>query len=400
MPAETVLFRNAKIVGSREIWEGFLLADGERGKIAALGRRGEPEPRAERIIDAGGLYVSPGFIDIHTHGAGGADFMDGDIESIYTACRAHFRHGTTTILPTLLGGGRAAMTGLLELFDHVDAGLPGMPHIPGVHLEGPYFAKAHKGAQDEKYLRNPDPAEYGEILGRSDKILRWSFAVELPGGRDFLKFLKEHGVIASLAHSDATCADVEEAVRRGLAALTHFYSCMNSVRRVNAYRVAGAVEAGYLLDDLFVEVIADGAHLPAELLRLIYKIKGPGRICLVTDSMRAAGMPDGSYILGPRDTGLAVIVEDGVAKMPDRSCFAGSVATADRLVRTMRDLAGVPLHEAVRMAAQTPAALLGLAGTKGSLEPGMDADLAIFDEDIQIYAVMAGGRLTGFRPFM
>jgi N-acetylglucosamine-6-phosphate deacetylase len=394
-----VLFKNAKLISPRGVRKGFLLINRKQGKIAALEYREHPELQAETIIDTGGLYISPGFIDIHTHGAGGADFMDGDVESIYTACRTHFRHGTTTILPTLLGSSKAAMIGLLRLFDRIDPGLPEMPHIPGLHLEGPYFAKAHKGAQDEKYLRNPDPAEYEEILGQSDKIRRWSFAVELPGGDVFLRFLKEHGVIASLAHSDATCAEVEGAVHQGLAALTHFYSCMNSVKRVNAYRVAGAVEAGYLLDDLFVEVVADGIHLPAELLRLIYKIKGPGRICLVTDSMRAAGMPEGSYILGPRDTGLVTVVEDGVAKMPDRSCFAGSVATADRLVRTMRDLAGVPLYEAVRMATQTPAVLLGLAGVKGSLEPGMDADLAIFDEAIQIYAVMAGGRLTEFRPF-
>ncbi len=165
---------------------------------------------------------------------------------------------------------------------------------------------------------------------------------------------------------------------------------MATVRRVHAYRVAGAIEAGYLLDDLYVEAIADGCHLPAELLRLIYKIKGSDRICLVTDSMSAAGMPDGPYELG----GVPCIKEDGVAKLMDRSAFAGSVATTDRLVRTFHKLTGAPLYEVVKMMSLTPAKLLGIDSRTGSISKGKDADLLVFGEDVDIRHVMVRGEIV------
>lgn len=212
--------------------------------------------------------------------------MDGDLDSIYQACRTHMEHGTTSIVPTTLTSSRQSLFDFIDLFNQVELHKPGLPHIIGLHLEGPYFAASQKGAQDPKYLRNPDPEEYEEVLRRTDRIARWSFAIELDGANHFLHTLREHNIVSSLAHSEATCEEVERAYENGLAALTHFYSCMAGVKRVNAFRVAGAIEAGYLLDDLFVEVIADGRHLPKELLQLIYKIKGADRICLVTDSMR------------------------------------------------------------------------------------------------------------------
>jgi N-acetylglucosamine-6-phosphate deacetylase len=268
-----------------------------------------------------------------------------------------------------------------------------MPNILGLHLEGPYFAYSQKGAQDQAWLRNPDPQEYNEVLRRTDRIKRWSFAIELDGSMEFILKLKQHGIICSLAHSDANIYQVKQMYENGLKALTHFYSCMSGITRKNGFRIPGAIEAGYLLDGLILEVIADGCHLPAELLQLIYKVKGVDQICLVTDSMRAAGMPEGEYILGGKDSGLHVIVEDGVAKLPDRSAFAGSIATSDRLIRTMRDLACIPLHQAVYMAALTPAKLIGLEHIKGSIEIGKDADLLIFDEDIRMFMVMVRGEI-------
>lgn len=237
------------------------------------------------------------------------------------------------------------------------------------------------------------PEEYEEAVKRCSRICRWSFAVELEGAEEFLRFLRKKGIVASLAHSDASCEQVKRAYDNGLQALTHFYSGMSSVRRENAYRVAGAVEAGYLLDDLFVEVIADGCHLPGDLLQLIYKVKGADRICLITDSMRAAGMPDGEYMLGGRETGMRTIVEDGVAKLPDRSAFAGSVATMDRLVRTMKSLTTAPLHEIIKMASLTPAKLMGVDTRKGSICVGKDADLVLLDENLQVKLVMVRGKI-------
>ena len=387
------LFTNAKIITPTGITTGEVLVAGE--KIEKITYQDKITDPAEETINLGGLYLSPGFIDIHTHGAGNADFMDGDLDSIYQACRAHMEHGTTSIVPTTLTSSRQSLFDFIDLFNQVELHKPGLPHIIGLHLEGPYFAASQKGAQDPKYLRNPDPEEYEEVLRRTDRIARWSFAIELDGANHFLHTLREHNIVSSLAHSEATCEEVERAYENGLAALTHFYSCMAGVKRVNAFRVAGAIEAGYLLDDLFVEVIADGRHLPKELLQLIYKIKGADRICLVTDSMRAAGMPDGEYLLGSKQTGgILAIVEDEIAKLPDRSAFAGSVATADRLVRTFWNLTDAPLHEVVKMISLTPAKLLKIDQTTGSIAEGKRADLTVFDDSVDIKMTVVGGEIT------
>jgi len=270
----------------------------------------------------------------------------------------------------------------------VDLEKEGCPHIHRLHLEGPYFAASQAGAQNPEFLRNPEPEEYNEVLRRTDRIRRWSFAVELPGSDEFLEALHQHGVVTSLAHSDADYHQVAHAHDLGLSCLTHFYSCMTTVRRKNAYRFAGAIEAGYLMDEMYVEAIADGSHLPAELLQLIYKVKKPHRICLVTDSISAAGLPDGEYTLG----GLACVKEDGVAKLLDRSAFAGSVATTDMLVRTFRKLTGAPLQDVVRMLSLTPAEMLGIDTTTGSIKVGKVSDLLVFDEDINIHHICVGSR--------
>ena len=385
----TTLFRNVLVITPTGVMPGEVLVDGAR--IAAVEAPDTLRQGADTVVDGNGKYLSPGFIDTHTHGAGGADFMDGDVEAIYTACHAHLRHGTTAIIPTTITSTRESLMDFVELFNRVELARPGLPEILGLHLEGPYFAAEQRGAQDPRHLRNPQPDEYEEVLRRTDRVVRWSFAVELPGGQAFLDTLRRHGIISSLAHSDATCRETMRAYDNGVRALTHFYSGMAGVRRINAYRVGGAVEAGYLIDGLYLEVIADGKHLPEELLQLIYKVKGPDRICLVTDSMRAAGMPDGPYKLGNLETGVDCFVEDGVAKMPDRTAFAGSVATADRLVRTMRALSGAPLHEAVAMMSITPARLMGIDDRKGSVAPGKDADLLLFDNDVNIDTVMVRG---------
>lgn len=387
----SVLFRGGKIITATGISDGEVLT--KDGVICEVSLGGKVSGEAEQVINLEGKYLSPGFIDIHTHGAGGSDFMDRTAGSMEQACKMHLKHGTTSIVPTTLTSTKEDLLDFLRFFNTVELKRDAMPEILGLHLEGPYFAESQKGAQDPKYLRNPDPEEYMEALSCTDRIIRWSFAVELPGADEFLIALREHHIISSLAHSDADCSQVMSAYENGISALTHFYSCMTGVVRKNAYRVAGAIEAGYLLDDLYVEAIADGCHLPDHLLSLIYKIKGADRICLVTDSMRAAGLPDGEYLLGSLDGGQKCIVEDGVAKLPDRSAFAGSVATMDRLVRTFRKLTEAPLYEVVKMASLTPAKLLGIADRKGSIAIGKDADLLVFDENIQIETIMVRGIL-------
>ena len=350
-------------------------------------------PAGAEVIDAEGNYVSPGFIDMHTHGAGGADFMDCTVEAYITAARMHAMHGTTLLYPTTLTSTDEL---LYESFETYRKAVPQNTEgaaFGGMHLEGPYFSPAFAGAQDSRYLRNPRPEEYMQILDRCPDLARWSFAPELDGAPEFAAELRRRGIVASIGHTNATFGECDAAFRAGASLMTHFYSCMATVRRVNAYRVAGAIEAGYLLDDMYVEIIADGCHLPPELLKLIYKVKGSDRICLITDSMRAAGMPDGEYWLGQIGKGVKCIKEDGVAKLPDRSAFAGSVATTDRLVRNMVKLADVPLYEAVKMATLVPAHLLRVDDRKGVLAEGRDADILIFDDNVDISGIILRGKV-------
>lgn len=392
------LFYNAMVITPTGITPGSVLVNGRKIVKVIFDSQGYAMDglTADAVqIDCKGLYLSPGFIDIHTHGAGGHDFMDGTKEAIREACKVHLKHGTTSIVPTTLTSTRESMMDILELFNTVDFEEPNMPTILGLHLEGPYFSYDQRGAQDPRYLRDPNPEEYQAALKLSDRILRWSFAVELPGSLEFLEALNARGIVASVAHSNASCEEVMRAHENGVNCLTHFYSGMSSVTRKNAFRVAGVVEAGYLLSDMYVEVIADGCHLPRELLQLIHKIKSSSHICLVTDSMRGAGMPEGGIImLGDLEHGIPAIIEDGVAKLMDRSAFAGSVATADRLVRTFRDLTKAPLHEVIRMMSLNPAALVGVSGTKGSIAVGKEADLLVFDEDIRIEYTMGRGEIV------
>lgn len=345
-------------------------------------------------IDANGHYISPGFIDIHVHGGGGYDFMDGNENAFLEIAAIHAKYGTTAMVPTTLTGTKEEILHTLEVYDRADKKNISGAQFLGMHLEGPYFAMNQRGAQDPRYIRDPDPEEYMDIIAHSDSIRRWSAAPELEGAIPFGRYLKSKGILPAVAHTDAIYEDVVLAFENGYTLATHLYSGMSGVTRRNAFRYAGVIESAFLLDGMDVEVIADGVHLPEPLLKLIYKVKGPDRIALITDAMRGAGMPEGESVLGNYKTGLKVIIEDGVAKLPDRSSFAGSVATADRLVRTMVKTARVPLTDAVRMITHTPARIMGVSESKGSLAVGKDADIVIFDRDIHIKSTIIKGKVV------
>lgn len=382
---------NAKILTPyRVINQGTLVIID--GKIAEVGYENIEVPDALEI-DAQGQYVAPGFIDIHVHGGGGHDFMDGTEEAFLKIAETHAQYGTTGMLPTTLTSETDDLLKTLDIYKKAKENNINGAQFLGVHLEGPYFSVNQRGAQDPRYIRNPDPAEYMEILNYSTDIKRWSAAPELPGSIEFARYLKSQGKLVAMAHTDAIYEEALLGFENGYSLATHFYSCMAGVTRKNAMRYAGTIEAAYLIDEMDVEIIADGIHLPTPLLKLIYKIKGVDRIALITDSMRAAGMPSGDSILGSLHDGLKVIIEDGVAKLPDRSSFAGSVATADRLVRNMVQMAEIPMLEAVRMITQTPARILGLEQQKGCLLPGKDADIVIFNDRVEIQKTIVQGRI-------
>ena len=345
------------------------------------------------IIDVGQKYVSPGFIDIHVHGGGGHDFMDGTVEAFLGVAETHARYGTTAMVPTTLTSTNEELMTTFAVYRKAKSLNKKGAKFIGLHLEGPYLSPKQCGAQDPKYLKTPRPDEYNAILEASQDIVRWSIAPELAGAIELGDKLKSCHILPSVAHTDAIYEEVLKAYEAGYTHATHFYSAMSSVTRRNAYRYAGAVEAAYMIDDMTVEIIADGIHLPKALLQFVYKFKGSDKTALCTDAMRAAGMPEGEFILGSLTNGQKVIIEDGVAKLPDRSAFAGSVATADRLVRTMINIAGVPLIDAIRMMSLTPARIMHVDARKGSLEEGKDADIVIFDNQINVITTISEGHV-------
>lgn len=392
------------LTGGKAVKADILIRD---GKIAYVG----PDLNQESCesdgsiesnlltINAQGKYVAPGFIDMHTHGGGGKDFMDGDLESYRTALRLHGSHGTTLMFPTTLSSTSESLFDAVRAYRRVKdvvSGHDGAPEgsaMGGLHLEGPYFAMSKKGAQDPRYLRNPDPQEYMALIEEAGgDIARWSLAPDLPGALEMARRLSERGVVMAMGHTDATFEECEAAVKAGFTHMTHFFSCMSSIVKNGIDRKAGVVEYGYYNDDVTVEIIGDGVHVPASMLKLVYKLKGPQGVALITDSVRPAGLPEGRYILGSETEGVEVVVEDGVAKLADRSSLAGSVATMDMVVRTVHRLTGLPLEQVVRSATETPARIMGLADRKGSLKEGFDADVVIFDDEVNMSEVIIGGR--------
>lgn len=377
---------NGVVITPNEKFNGGVIT--EDGIITRVFRGESPEPCGS-VTDVGGRFISPGFIDLHSHGAAGYDFLDGTVEAYTQASTMHMRHGTTAMMPTITTAGKDELIRAIKAYDDA-LEQPDIPEFIGIHLEGPYFADAQRGAQDPNSIRNPDPEEYLYFLNISKSIRRWSVAVELPGALEMGFELNRRGIIASVGHSDAVYDDMVKAADYGYTLLTHFYSGMSGVRRINAYRHAGVIESGYLMDDFDVEIIADGHHLPPSLLKLIYKTKGSSSICLVTDAMRAAGQEDGTVsTIG----GLDCIVEGGVAKLMDRSAFAGSVSCTNQLLRTMVELAEVPLCEAVKMLTLTPARIARVDDRMGSLVPGKNANITVFDNQFDVSHVMVRGKL-------
>jgi len=383
------IYNGKVLTADRIISNGTVAIIGE--KITEVSDTNIDLPGATEI-DAKGNYISPGFIDLHVHGGAGYDFMDGTVDAFLKIAKLHARYGTTSMLPTTLTSGKQRLLETLASYERAQVQNKNGAQFLGMHIEGPYIAMAQKGAQDPRFIRDPDEEEYKEIVVRSNNnIKRWSAAPELKGGLSFGRYLRSNGILPSIAHTNATYDEVVDAFESGYTHMTHFYSAMSGVTRVGTSRYAGVIESGYLIDEMTVEIIADGVHLPEPLLKLVHKIKGAERTALITDAIRATGTPAKETILGDRENGIRVIVEDGVAKLPDRSCFAGSVATADRLVRTMIKLGDLPLSEAIQMITATPAGIAGVGDKKGSLVPGKDGDIVIFDDNITIQTTIIKG---------
>ncbi|MBE6287862.1 MAG: N-acetylglucosamine-6-phosphate deacetylase [Mediterranea massiliensis] len=338
-----------------------------------------------KLIDVKGMYVLPGAVEIHAHGGGGRDFMECTEEAFRIATKAHMKYGTTSIFPTM----SSSTIPMIEQAAETCTKLMKEPNSPflGLHLEGHYFNLAMAGGQIPENIKDPDPNEYIPIVEKWDCIKRWDAAPELPGAMQFGKYISEKGILAAVGHTQAEFEDMRAAHESGYSHATHFYNAMPGFHKRREYKYEGTVESIYLLDDMTVEVVADGIHLPPTILRLVYKIKGVERTCLITDALACAAS-DSKEAFDPR-----VIIEDGVCKLADRSALAGSVATMDRCIRTMVQKADIPLEDAIRMASETPAKIMGVYDRKGSLAKGKDADIIVMDEDLNVRAVWSMGEL-------
>ena len=382
--------KNGRLVlPDRIIDNGSVLIDGD--VIASIN---EPCPEGACVTDAMGGYIMPGFIDIHIHGGGGADFMDAEPDSAAIIRRAHSAHGTTGIVATTMTCDDKDLEEVILCFLQAYARQDDNgARLLGLHLEGPFFSAAGKGAQPvgEQRIPTRDVLEHFIKLAEG-RILRWDEAPELQNTDVFARVMKENGILAAVAHTAANATQTMAAFDAGFSHVTHFYNAVSTFHKENGIVHAGVIEATYLRDDVTIELIGDGRHIPRESMQLAYRIKGPDRICLITDAMRAAGTSDRYSILGSKKNGTPVVVKDDVAQLTDLSSYAGSVCTMDRALRVAHLDYGLPLVGVSRMLSLTPARLCGLADKKGSIEPGKDADLVILDSDFNVRQTFVHGK--------
>lgn len=357
----------------------------EDGKIAEVSNNNFAIEGAE-IIDAKGCDIVPGGIEMHVHGGGGRDFMEGEEEAFRVAVDAHMQYGTTSIFPTL----SSSTVPMIEKACETCTKLMAEPNSPilGLHLEGPYFNPKQAGAQIPEWIKAPVKEEYEYLLEKWPCLKRWDEAPELEGSHEFIKCCCKHGVLPSIGHTRAKYEEVAAANELGMTHATHFYNAMPVVYKNREFKETGTVESIFALENMTVEMIADGIHVPPVMLRMIYQIKGVERTALVTDALACTASKDNTAF-DPR-----VVLEDGVCKLADRSALAGSIATVDRLVRTCVQQAGIPMEDACRMISETPAKIMGVYDRKGSLEKGKDADIIFFDKAQELTFVMQMGRIV------
>lgn len=337
-----------------------------------------------KVIDVKGMNIVPGFVGMHIHGGNGHDFTEGTKEAFEAAVSAHLKHGATSIFPTLSSTSFENIRTAVKTCEELQST---NKVIKGLHIEGPYLNPKMAGGQWENALKDPDPEEYQSLLEETSCIKRWDISPELPGAHDFARYTTSKGILTAITHTEAEYDDIQKAFEAGFTHAAHFYNAMPGFHKRREYKYEGTVESVYLTDGMSVEIIADGVHLPATILKLVYKLKGVENTCLVTDALKYAAF-DGE-IDDPR-----YVIENDVCKLADHSSLAGSLATMDKLVWTMVKKAEIPLEDAIRMASETPARIIGIDSHKGSLLKGKDADIVILDNDTKVRCVFSMGEIV------
>src|SRR5947207_9902449 len=377
-----MIFTNARLIFPDGICDGFEIVVQE-GKIAAIRDRSLAH-RKDEVIDLNGNYLAPGFIDLHVHGALGRDTMEHSAEALRPICDFHASGGTASLLLTTA---TAPLDEIVKVLQAVRDFRQAIRPIVGVHVEGPFISKWKAGAQRAEFIQDPSPAAVRQLLEHADVLKRVTIAAELPGALEAIELFRARGISVSGGHTDAWDEEARAAFDRGMRSVTHTFNCMSTARRRGVYRVAGLLEFALSEPDITCELIADSHHVSPTLMKMLYRAKGPGGICLVTDATAGAGLAQGKEFTL---SGRHCVVADGVCLLADRSALAGSASRMIDLVRVMVNQVGVPLHEAVAMASASPARALSLA-TKGKLEVGADADFVVLSPVLEVRQTYIGG---------
>lgn len=344
------------------------------------------DKKAEVIELPEGAIVLPGFIDQHIHGAGGSDGMDGRVEDVAVIAKTVAAEGTTSFLVTTMTQSPENITKALsavKTYRETDKGEGA--RVIGVHLEGPFIAAAHKGAQPLEYVKEPDIATfdgYNEASGNCIRIV--TLAPEVEGADEFIKHLAEQGIVASIGHTGAKYADIERAVSLGASNVTHTYNAQTALH----HREIGTVGSAMLMDELNCEMIADTIHVSVPAMRLLVKNKPANKLTLITDAMRAKGIPDGVSELG----GQTVYVKNGEARLADGT-LAGSVLRMNRALQNVVEKVGVPFTQAVDYATINPARNLKIDDEVGSIAVGKRADFTVINEKYDVLMTVRGGKV-------
>ena len=380
------------ILPDRLVENAWVLCEG--GKIVSISTK-KPKGTVE-IVDGRGGYLSPGFIDIHVHGGDGADFMDGTADAVRIACRAHARHGTTTIFPTTTTGSPEQIHAMLDAVKAVQAerNVSNGARMAGVHLYGPFFAEDKVGCHSAAGRRSPTAAEYRAYF-ETGLVRIATCAAELPGAVEFYREAKKRRCLITCGHSNASWPEMAAAFKAGMRHVDHFWCAMSNVASVRSR--LGVPMRGSMLEyvlgtaEMSTEVIADGCHLAPELLEFAFRLKGPRKLCLVTDANRALDLPPGNYRFGAAADGSWFESDGRVGWSPGRTSLASSIVGMDHMVRQMKRDTSASLPEVVRMASLTPAELTGIAKHTGSLEVGKKADLVLLSRKLDVHRVFIGG---------
>lgn len=333
--------------------------------------------------------IVPGFIDVHIHGAGGADAMDATPDALSTIAQQVVKEGTTSFLATTMTQSKQAIEAAIKNagdYIHSENNQPGQAEVIGIHLEGPFIHPKRKGAQPEEYILLPNVQQFDEWQELAQHSIRLvTLAPERENGLELVKHLVEQGVIASIGHTDSNYHEVKEAVAAGASHVTHLFNGMKGLH----HREPGTAGGALLLDELTAELIADGIHVRPEMIDLALRLKGVDRTVLITDSMRAKWLPDGVSELG----GQKVLVKDGKAVLEDGT-LAGSILKLNHGVKNVMQFAGLTLPEVIRLVTMNPAKELGLAGRKGSIEAGKDADIVVLNEEYDPMLTICRGKIA------